>query len=48
MAKSYHRPWDQTLVPERDGRAEAVAGTLKAQDVANTLMRRWGGSPGQG
>ncbi len=49
MAKSRYRPWDRTLVPELEGRAEALAGTLKAQDVANRCerMRRWGGSLGR-
>jgi hypothetical protein len=37
MAKSRYRPWDQTLVPKLDGRAEALAGTFNSQDVANTL-----------
>jgi len=37
MAKSRYRPWDRTLVPELEGRAEALAGTFNAQDVANTL-----------
>ena len=33
-----------------EGRAEAVAGTLIAQNVANTLWAYagWGGSPGRG
>ena len=49
MAKTRYRPWDQTLVPKLEGRAEALAGTFSAQGVANTRgrMRRWGGSPGR-
>ena len=39
---SYHGqnslpPWDRTLVPKIEGRAEALAGTFKAQGVANML-----------
>ena len=37
MAKTRYRPSDPALVPKLDGRAEALAGTFKAQDVANTL-----------
>ena len=37
MAKSRYRPWDRTLIPELEGRAEALAGTFNAQNVANTL-----------
>ena len=37
MAKSRYRPWDRTLIPELEGRAEALAGTFKAQEVATTL-----------
>ena len=50
MAKSRYRPWDRTLIPELEGRAEALAGTFNAQNVANTLWAyaTWGGSPGQG
>ena len=38
MAKTCYRPWDQTLVPKLEGRAEGLAGTFNAQDVANTLL----------
>ena len=50
MAKSRYRPWDRTLVPELEGRAEAVAGTFKAQEVANTLWAyaTMGRAPGAG
>ena len=37
MAKTCYRPWDRTLVPELEGRAEALAGTFNTQNVANTL-----------
>ena len=37
MAKSRYRAWDRTLVPKLEGRAEALAGTFNAQNVANTL-----------
>ncbi len=49
IAKTRYRPWDQTLVPKLEGRAEALAGTFSAQGVANTRgrIRRWGGSPGR-
>jgi hypothetical protein len=30
-------PWDPALVPTLEERAEALAGTLNEQDVANTL-----------
>jgi hypothetical protein len=50
MAKSRYRPWDRTLVPELEGRAEALAGTFKAQEVANTLWAyaTMGREPGAG
>ena len=50
MAESRYRPWDRTLVPEREARAEALAGTLKAQNVANTLWAyaTMGREPGAG
>ena len=50
MAKSRYRPWDRTLVPELEGRAEALAGTFNAQDVANTLWAyaTMGRAPGAG
>ena len=37
MAKTCYHPWDRTLVPDLEGRAEALADTFKAQEVANTL-----------
>ncbi len=37
MAKTCYHPWDRTLVPDLQGRAEALADTFKAQEVANTL-----------
>ncbi len=37
MAKTRYRPWNPTLVPKLEGRAEALAGTFNAQNVANTL-----------
>ena len=50
MAKSRYRPWDRTLVPELEGRAEALAGSFKAQEVANTLWAyaTMGREPGAG
>ena len=37
MDKTRYRPWDTALVPKLEERAEVVAGTFNAQDVANTL-----------
>ena len=37
MAKTCYRPWDRPLIPELEGRAEALAGTFNTQNVANTL-----------
>ena len=37
MAKTRYSPWDPDLVPKLEGRAEALADTFKAQEVANTL-----------
>ena len=37
MAKTRYSPWDPALIPKLEGRAEALAGTFKAQEVANTL-----------
>ena len=50
MAKTRYRPWDLTLVPELEGRAEALAGTFNAQNVANTLWAyaTMGREPGAG
>ena len=50
MAKSRYRAWDRTLVPELEGRAEAVSGTFNAQDMANTLWAyaTMGRKPGAG
>jgi len=36
LAKTCYRPWDQTRIPDLEGRAEALAGTFNAQGVANT------------
>ena len=48
MAKARYRPWDRTLVPELEGRAEALAGTFNAQEVANMLWAyaKMGREPG--
>ena len=50
MAKTRYRPWDRTLVPELEARAEALAGTFNAQEVANTLWayETMGREPGAG
>ena len=50
IAKTRYSPRDQSLVPQLDGRAEALAGTFKAQDVANTLWAyaTMGREPGAG
>jgi hypothetical protein len=52
MAKTCYRPWGRTLVPELEGRAEALADTFNAQEVANMLWAYaktgWKGSPGRG
>ena len=50
MAKTRYRPWDQTLVPHLEGRAEALAGTFNAQNVVNTLWAyaTMGQAPGAG
>jgi len=50
IAKTRYRPRDQSLVPQLEGRAEAVAGTFKAQAVANTLWAyaTMGREPGAG
>jgi hypothetical protein len=37
MAKTRYSPWDQSLVSKLEERVEALAGTFKAQNVANTL-----------
>ena len=37
MAKTCYCPWDLSLVPKLERRAEALAGTFKAQCVVNTL-----------
>jgi len=37
IAKTRYGPRDQFLVPQPEGRAEAVARTFNAQEVANTL-----------
>jgi len=37
IAKTRYSPMDQSLVPQLEGRAEAVCWTFKSQDVANTL-----------
>ena len=50
MAKTRYRPWDPAVVPKLEGRAEAVAGTFNAQNVANTLWAyvTMGRAPGAG
>jgi len=50
MAKTRYRPWDPALVPRLEGQLEALAGTLTAQDVANTLWAyaTMGREPGAG
>ena len=50
MAKSRYSAWDRTLVPKLEGRAEALAGTFNAQEVANTLWAyaTMGREPGAG
>jgi len=50
MAQTHHRPWDPALVPKLEGRAEALAGTFNAQEVANTLWAyaTMGREPGAG
>ena len=50
IAKTRYRPRDQSLFPQLEGRAEAVAGTFKAQEVANTLWAyaRMGRAPWAG
>ena len=37
IVKTRYSPWDRTLIPELEGRTEAVAGTFNTQDVANAL-----------
>ena len=37
MAKTHYRPWDPSLVPALEVRAEAVADTFNTQSLANTL-----------
>jgi len=37
MAKTRYRPWDPTLFPKLEGRAEALAGTFNSQNVTNML-----------
>ena len=50
MAKTRYRPWDAALVPRLEGRAEALAGTFNAQEVASTLWAyaTMGREPGAG
>ena len=50
MAKTHYRPRDPSLVPALEVRAEALAGTFNAQDVANTLWAyaTMGREPGAG
>ena len=50
MAKSRYHPWNQNLVSKLDGRAESLAGTFNAQNVANTLWAyaTMGRKPGAG
>ena len=50
MAKTEYCPWDPSLVPALEVRAEALAGTFNAQNVANTLWAyaTMGREPGAG
>ena len=50
IAKTRYSPRDQSLVPQLEGRAEALAGTFNAQNVANTLWAyaKMGRKPGTG
>ena len=50
MAKSRYHPWNQNLVSKLDRRAEALAGSFNAQNVANTLWAyaTMGREPGAG
>ena len=50
IAKARYSPNDQSLVPQLEGRAEALAGTFNAQEVANTLWAyaTMGREPGAG
>ena len=50
IAKTRYSPRDQSLVPQLEGRAEAVMGTFNAQEVANTLWayETMGREPGAG
>jgi hypothetical protein len=50
MAKTRYSPWDPALVPKLEGQAEALAGSLNAQGVANMLWAyaTMGREPGAG
>jgi len=50
MAKSRYHPWNQNLVSKLGGRAEALAGSFNAQEVAHTLWAyaTMGRAPGEG
>ena len=50
IAKTRYSPRDQSLVPQLEGRAEALAGTFNVQNVANTLWAyaTMGREPGAG
>ncbi len=50
MVKTQYSPWDQSLVPKLEERAEALEGTFNAQKVANTLCvhATMGRAPGAG
>jgi hypothetical protein len=48
MAKTHYSPWDPSLVPALEVRAEALEDTFNTQRWQTRCgrMRRWGGSPG--
>ena len=50
MVKTHYLPWDQSLVPALEVRAEALADTFNTQQVANTLWAyaTMGWEPGAG
>ena len=50
LKETRYSPWDPSLVPKLERRAEALVGTLNAQEVANTLWAyaMTGREPGEG
>ncbi len=50
IAKTRCSPRDQSLVPQLEGRAEALVGTFNTQEMANTLWvyATMGREPGAG